>query len=119
MTKTTTKQAADADETASDIAAGALRASVVRIRDEIQEIADGTKKPKPRDPTVRIAQLAKIIAPIAAELRKAEKAELDAIRRITPGVVMQWIKLQTPEYRARLVREVQALDAKERKSVLG
>jgi hypothetical protein len=56
---------------------------------------------------------------IAGELRKAEKADKDSIRTITPAVMMSWIRMQTPEYRAKLVREVIAIDDKNRKSVLG
>ncbi len=56
---------------------------------------------------------------LCGELRKAEKTDTDAIKKLSPAVVMTWIKLQTPEYRARHVREVSAIDATERKSVLG
>jgi hypothetical protein len=56
---------------------------------------------------------------VAAEQRKAEKGELDAIKKLSPAVILAWIKEQTPEYRARLVREVMAIDSAVRRSVLG
>lgn len=107
------------EESTSAIASAALRESVVRIRTEINELAGGKMKPKPKDPIMRIGALMKILGPIAAELRKADKAREDSVRRITGAVVSEWIRLQTPEYRARLVREIEALDSKERRSVLG
>lgn len=114
-----TKAAPIADESDVDLVSSIFLRALKAIDTEIQGLISGTIKPKGHDKASRIAWLVKNVASVAAEQRKAEKAELDSVRRITPGVVMQWIKLQTPEYRARLVREVQALDAKERKSVLG
>ncbi|HZJ68271.1 MAG TPA: hypothetical protein VFD36_32440, partial [Kofleriaceae bacterium] len=93
--------------------------ALTAIRAEIRGVIDGSGKARRGDKTVRIAQLAQKAALVAAETRKAEKGELDAIRRLSPAVVMTWIRQQTAEYRARLLREVQAIDSKERRSVLG
>lgn len=65
------------------------------------------------------AHLLTKVAQVAGELRKAEKLELDALKKLTPAEIFVWAKQQTPELRARLVRDITALDAVERKSVLG
>ncbi|MGE5803960.1 MAG: hypothetical protein ACM358_17075 [Gemmatimonadota bacterium] len=106
-------------ESVSDLAASIYSESLTAIRDEIRGIIARRIKPKGHDPASRVAWLAKQAASVAAEQRKAEKGELDAIRKLSPAVVMTWIRQQTAEYRARLVREVSALDSKERRSVLG
>lgn len=106
-------------ESVSELAASIYLESLTAIRDEIRGIIDKTIKPKGHDPASRVAWLAKQAASVAAEQRKAEKGELDAIRKLAPAVVMTWIRQQTAEYRARLVREVSAIDSKERRSVLG
>lgn len=70
------------------------------------------------DPTKRQTQL-RTITMLLGELRKAEKGEVDAVKKLSHASVMLWAKTQTVEGRARLVREVSALDAVERRSVLG
>jgi hypothetical protein len=70
------------------------------------------------DPTKRQTAMRTLVM-LASELRKAEKADVDAIKKLSPAVVMTWVKSQTPEYRARLVRDVTAIDAIAKRSVLG
>jgi hypothetical protein len=112
------KSSSEAAETTSELATSIFSESLTVIREEIRALAG--RKGRARRHAIRaIASLAKQAAPIAAEQRKAEKGELDAIRRLSASVIMAWIRQQTPEYRARLVREVTAIDARERKSVLG
>lgn len=106
-------------ETTAAIASSIFAESLTAIRKEIRGIANGSIKPDEHDPASRIAWLAEKASKIEAERRKAEKTELDAIRKLSPAVVMTWIRQQTPEYRARHVRDVTALDAVERRSVLG
>lgn len=115
----TKKTSAAPVESTSDIAASIFSESLTAIRKEIRGIADKSIKPKGHDPASRIAWLAQRAAAVAAEQRKAEKADIDATRKLTAAVVMTWIKLQPVEYRARLLREVAAIDARDRKSVLG
>lgn len=107
------------DESTSELAASIFREALAAIRTEIRGIIGKTIKPKGHDPASRIAWLAQRAAAVAAEQRKAESGELAAIRKLSPVVVLTWIKQQTPEYRARLLREVAAIDTKERRSVLG
>lgn len=106
-------------ETTPEIAASLFAESLVAIRDEIRGLVSGAIKPGEHDKTSRIAWLAKNAAAVAAEERKALKDELDAIRKLSPTVVLTWIKQRTPEQRARFAREIMSFDAKERKSVLG
>jgi hypothetical protein len=119
MAKKATQAATSASETTSDLAATIFHEALTAIRKEIRAIAAKEIKPKGHDPASRIAWLAGRAAAVAAEQRKAEKGEIDAIRKLSPAVVMTWIRQQTAEYRARLVREVTAIDSKERRSVLG
>jgi phage terminase Nu1 subunit (DNA packaging protein) len=100
----------------SDLAASIFGEALTAILAEIRGIRAGKIKPKGHDAASRIAWLAQRAASVAAEQRKAEAAEL---RKLTPAVVMIWIRQQTAEYRARLLRDVTAIDSKERRSVLG
>jgi len=100
----------------ADLAAAIFAESLGAILREIRGIASGSIKPQGHDAASRIAWLAGRAASVAAEQRKAESGEL---RKLTPAIVLTWIREQAPEYRARLAREVTAMDAKERRSVLG
>lgn len=113
-----TKSPKSSSESPSELAATIASEALTVIRDEIRLFSDRKGRSR-RHAISRIATLARQAAPIAAEARKAEKADLDAIKRLSPAVVLTWIKAQTAEYRARLVREVSAIDNKERRSVLG
>jgi hypothetical protein len=116
MANRSRKSSSEAAETTAELSNSIFAESLSVIREELA----GTKPGRSRRGAIRqIASLAKQAAPIAAEQRKAEKGEFDAIRRLSAGVIMTWIRQQTPEYRARLVREVTAIDARDRKSVLG
>lgn len=119
MAKKPTPAAPPTSETTSDLAASIFHESLSAIRDEIRGIVSKKIKPKGHDPASRVAWLAKQAASVAAEQRKAEAGELAAIRKLSPATVLLWIRQQTPEYRARLLREVTAIDSKERRSVLG
>lgn len=119
MTKKQAEAPTTSAETASEIATSIAVEVLSEIRKEIRGVIDGSGKQRRGDKTLRLAQLAQKAALVSAEQRKAEKADLDAIKRLSPAVVMAWIKAQTAEYRARLVRDVAAIDSKERRSVLG
>ena len=99
-----------------DLAASIFGEALTAILAEIRGIRAGEIKPEGHDAASRIAWLAQRAASVAAEQRKAEAGEL---RKLNPTVVMVWIRQQTPEYRARLLREAAAIDSKERRSVLG
>ena len=64
----------------------------------------------------RAAALAAKASSIAAELRKARNAGL---KQLNAGLVEQWLRLQTPEYRAGLVRELVEMDSLTKRSVIG
>jgi hypothetical protein len=113
------KQAQQSPESTTTLAASIFEESLTFIRDEIRAISSKKKAVKGHDAASRIAWLAKNAASVAAEQRKAEKGELDAIKKLSPAVILAWIKEQSPEYRARLVREVVAIDSSVRRSVLG
>ena len=119
MTRKTAKSPSKTDETAAEVASSIAVEVLSELRKEIRGVIDGSAKSRRGDKHMRIAQLGLKAAVVAAEQRKAEKGELDAIRKLSPEVVMTWIRQQTAEYRARLVREVSAIDSKERRSVLG
>ncbi|HEY4056666.1 MAG TPA: hypothetical protein VGM39_08655 [Kofleriaceae bacterium] len=113
------KQTKSSTETPSELAASISSESLTFIRDEIRGLANGKKKSKGHDAASRIAWLAKNASQVAAEQRKAEKGESDAIKKLSPAVLLAWAKEQTPELRARFVRDIAAIDSKDRKSVLG
>ncbi len=119
MATRTRKSSSEAAETTTELATSIFAESLSVIREEIRKLAATAPGRSRRGAIRQIASLAKQAAPIAAEQRKAEKGELDAVRRLSPAVILAWVRQQTPEYRARLVREVTAIDAKERRSVLG
>jgi hypothetical protein len=119
MARSRTKQTESVVEPTHGLASAIFTESLTAILGEIRGIIAKTIKPKGHDPASRIAWLAKQAAAVAAEQRKAEAGELAAIRKLSPAAVLLWVRQQTPEYRARLVREVAAIDARERKSVLG
>lgn len=102
-----------------DTAACIFDESLAYILDEIRGIVNGDVEPEEHDAASRVARLAKQAASVAAEKRKAENADLTAIKKLSPSVVMTWVKAQSAEFRSRLVRDIVALDAKERRSVLG
>jgi hypothetical protein len=103
----------------AEVAASIYRESLLAIREEIRGIIDGAIKPKKHDATSRIAWLAKQASQVAAEQRKAEKAEMDALKRLSPIAVIAWCRQQTVETRGRIVREVAAIDERGGRSVLG
>jgi hypothetical protein len=119
MAKQKPKTPTRTNETTAEIAASIFSESLAHLRDQIRGIRDGAIDTAPHDPASRIAWLAERAAKVAAEQRKAEKGEIDAIKKLSPAVMLTWVKAQTPEYRARLVRDIAALDAVDRKSVLG
>lgn len=116
MTRKRTKTTSPLPDDTAGLAASIFQESLSAILTEIRGIAAKTIKPKGHDAASRIAWLAQRAAAVAAEQRKAEASEL---KKLSPVIVLTWIREQTPEYRARLVREVTAIDAKERRSVLG
>lgn len=119
MSKKKPKSPTRAPETASEIAESIAVEALSAVRREIRGVIDGSGPSRRGDKVARVAALAQKAAAVAAEQRKAQKAELAAILRLTPQAVMTWIRQQAPEYRARLVREVTAIDAPNRRSVLG
>lgn len=112
-----TSSPADQLESTSDLSSSVAHEALVAIRTENRELAGG-KDPIGEDRFVRLALLAHKAAMIAAEQRKAEKEDRDNIRDISREVMMTWVKQQSPESRARLVKEIAAIDDKARKSVL-
>lgn len=119
MTRKSRKSPSKEPDSSSDFAARIFSTSLSYLLDQITAITTGKVTPKGHDPASRVAWLAGRAASVAAEQRKAEKGELDAILRLSPAVVLKWIKGQSADYRARLVREVAAIDSQDRKSVLG
>ena len=106
-------------ETVGDVSASIFLESLSAIRAEIRGIIAGSIKPTEHDATSRIAWLAQRAAAVSAEQRKAEQGEVNAIRKLSPVVVLTWIRQQTAEYRAKLLRDISGIDATERRSVLG
>jgi len=104
-------------ETAGEVAADIARITLRAIRAQIQALGGGAATSAA---TKQVAQLAERAAKVSAELRKAEKGAVDALDRVSPGALLAWMQRQTPEFRARHIREVAAMDARgERGSVLG
>jgi len=113
------KQTARDAETTQTIAQDVYALTIRAIRDEIRSLLSGKSKPKGDFTVVETcAYLTKQASTFAAEQRKAEKSDMDAIRKLSPATMLAWVKAQTPEYRARLVRDIAAMDATERRSVL-
>lgn len=103
-------------ESGSEATSRALEAAVRVMGAEI-EAAEATKPgSKARQ---RVPRLAAELVAVADAARKRAKLELDALRDLTPGNVLAWARQQTPEVRARLVRDIGAIDNPNRGSVLG
>lgn len=119
MSKKTGNSSTAPPETAAEVAASMALEALTAIRKEIRGIIDGSANSRRGDKTARIAQLAQRGALVAAEVRKAEQRDIAAVQKLSPAVVMTWVRAQTAEYRARLVRDVTALDDPDRRSVLG
>lgn len=109
----------------ADLAASIFDESLTFLLEQIRDIKSkktpATKKGQPKglDPAYRVAVLAKHAAQVAAEQRKAEKAIADSLKKLTPTQIIAWAKQQPSDVRARLVRELVAIDSNERRSVLG
>jgi hypothetical protein len=104
------------DKKTADVIREGLEEAVQVIRDDIHEARMSAQGTPERAAVPRMA--AQLVA-IGCEIRKAAKAELNSLRDITPAAMLQWVRLQTPEVRARLVKDITAIDAPARRSVLG
>ncbi len=118
MTKKTSKAVETPQESSGEISTSIAVTSLTAIRDRIRDVLGGEPVPG-EDSTAYVALLGQKAVAIAAEQRKAEQADRDSIRELSPSVVLSWVRMQTPEYRARLAKDVVGMDATNRKSVLG
>lgn len=115
MTKRT-KTPSSAADSARDPTILGLEAAVRVIGEDI-EAAERTKPgSKSR---LRVPRLAAELVAITDAVRKREKLTLDALRDLTPAAVLTWARHQTPEVRARLLRDLGDIDNPKRGSVLG
>jgi hypothetical protein len=57
-------------------------------------------------------RLVRLLGPLLAEKRKQEAHERRFTEKLTPELVMAWIRSIKPEERAAWIRDVQALDSK-------
>lgn len=104
----------ETDKKTADVIREGLEEAVQVIRDDIHE----ARMSSPGTPErAAVPKMAAQLVAIGCEIRKAAKAEANALRELTPSVLVAWAKLQTVEARARIVRELLAIDS--RKSVLG
>lgn len=117
MAKTTKKSGkpARSDAKSAESQLADVRATIALgldgIREEIEGLVDETIKPQPpHDRASRIAWLTKQAAQIGGELRKMDKAELKAVEDLSPALVLAYMRTLEQGDRARLVREIQALD---------
>lgn len=112
----TPKSTSETPDSGVDATIRGLEAAVRVIGEDI-EAAEKTKPgSKPR---LRVPRLAAELVAITDAVRKREKLQLDALRDLTPGNVLTWARQQTPEVRARLVRDIGGIDSPKRGSVLG
>lgn len=88
------------------------------IRVFSDELLDPGCRPNP-DRASELALLLHKVSQVMAEYRKSEAAEFASIKRISAKTFSIWIKAQSPAFRERLQREIAAIDATERRSVLG
>jgi hypothetical protein len=127
MMKKKTKKAANQpvlvekrEQSASAMASTIYEIALEDIRDELQGLHDGSRKPPKRFTRVdRIAYLAKQASAFAAEARKERAAALAGTHKLTPALVELWLQQQTPEYLGHLVREIGEWTSGEQRSVLG
>lgn len=68
---------------------------------------------------LEMGKVAKLALEINGEMRKAEKLEMNAAKALDHSQVLSWARQQTPELRARVVKELVAIDNPNRRSVLG
>lgn len=115
MTKTR-KSSSEDDENTADATSQGLEAVVRVIVGDIKAAELTKPGSKKRSAVPRLG--AQLVA-ISCELRKAQKLQLDALRDLTPGNVLTWARQQTPETRAKLVRDIGGIDNPKRGSVLG
>lgn len=123
------KKPADRIESVTELASKAFAAAIRAIGDEIQaltkapaelgEVAKGKTAVGAHDPTDRIAMLASKVAVIVGEQRKLEKARTKELADLTSTDVVAWARMQSKESRARVLRELAAIDNPNRRSVLG
>ena len=64
-----------------------------------------------RDTASHIAWMANKQVSLIGEQRKYRAAERSKILKITPALIISWVRLQTKEYREQLARDVIAMDA--------
>jgi len=103
-------------ETTSAAPVEALRSAMRIISAEILDAEASKKGSRKRAHVPRLAAQAVMLF---AELRKAEKAQAQAAAELSHGLVLSWAKQQTREVRARLLRDLEAIDNPHRRSVLG
>lgn len=116
-TKKLVKQGETNHEDAASVAKDTMLDALLFLRTEIRGIADKSIKPKGHDAASRIAWLTEKVARIDGERRKGAAAEDRRLGRITYDDVIEWARRQSRDLRARLIRDLIALDAKG--SVLG
>jgi hypothetical protein len=82
----------------------------------VQTFADGGANPA----LLREASgVSRSIVSLSSEIRARDKVARQQLMELNADAVIGWAKLQTPAARARLVRDVVALDETKKKSVLG
>jgi len=109
----------ETDESPSEIATDIMRLALLRVREEVRGIVDGSIDHEKHGPAERCAFLAKETAPVARELRLAEKGAAQAIEDITEATVRAWFRLQTNEMRVRVANEALELGSSARRSAIG
>lgn len=117
MTKKPTQSTENSVEAADELGIGVLIRALRIIETALTRIEE-TKGLSEADMN-RAVMLGQRAAPICAEIRKMVKAEKDGIREIAPATVREWLRLQSPESRARIRKDLDAMDVANRKSVLG
>ncbi len=100
-----------------DVAAAIFDESLRAILDEIRGIRAGKVDTAPHSPVTRIAWLAQRASSTIAEQRKVETARRKRDEELTLPQVVAWLRAQAPEDRARVARELSAMER--RGGVLG
>lgn len=112
MSKNTPKIATPTVETLLDDVIVTMKLGHDAIRSEIELIIKGKAGKSKYDKASRISFHLQRLGQIAESIRKVEAARSKRLDRITPAIVLNYLRSLDASERAQLLREAQAIDAR-------
>src|SRR5690348_10782839 len=111
-TKKTTSTSKPTIESVLDDAIDTLNLGLTHLRTEIGKIAAGKAKKTRHDPASRIAFLTGKVGAIVDSARKVEGARAKRLEKLTPAMVLEYLRSLDAAERAHILREAQHFDTK-------